>query len=134
MVNKKIINEWLNFADEDYQFASVNLKEHDKFFSRICFFFQQAAEKYLKAFIVAHKLPFRKIHDLAVLVEICGKKDKSFSQFKDNARFLTDLYIDTRYPVTWPIEQNKKEAEKAQIAAKKIGGFVKGKLHKIPKV
>ena len=131
MVNKKVINEWLVFADEDYQFASVNLEEHDKFFSRICFFFQQATEKYLKAYIVAYKLPFRKIHDLVVLVEICQQKDRSFGQFKDDAKFLTDLYVDTRYPVVWPIEQNRKDAEKAKEATKKIGDFVKEKLSKI---
>ena len=49
MVDKQIINEWLAEADEDFNFASVNLDERDKFYGRICFHFQQAAEKYLKA-------------------------------------------------------------------------------------
>ena len=57
----KIVQEWLRQAEEDFNFASDSI-HHEKYYSRICFLFQQSAEKYLKAFIVAHKLEFRKIH------------------------------------------------------------------------
>lgn len=128
MADKKIVNEWLILADEDFEFALVSLKGHDKFFSKICFHFQQAAEKYLKAYIVAYDLPFRKIHDLTKLIKICGDKDKSFKDLQDEAKYLTDLYVDTRYPAIWPVGKTRDEAEKAQKAAKKIGDFVKKKL------
>lgn len=71
MANVRVVKEWIIEADEDFNFASVNLDEQDKFFSRICFFFQQAAEKYLKAYIVAYDLTFQKIHDLTKLLKIC---------------------------------------------------------------
>ena len=128
MAKIEIVKEWLDHADEDFKFASVNLSEHDRFFSRICFHFQQAGEKYLKAFIVAHDLPFRKIHDLSHLLKICQKKDESFQDLIEEAEFLTDYYINTRYPVFWPIGETRKEAEKAKQSAKKIGDFVKEKI------
>lgn len=128
MADKKVVKEWLNSADEDFEFASVNLEEGDRFFSRICFHFQQAGEKYLKAFIVANDLPFKKIHDLTQLIEICKKKDEFFETLQNEAKFLTDLYIDTRYPAFWPIGQTREEAEKAKASAKQIGDFIKEKL------
>ncbi len=49
MADLKIVNEWLSKADEDFHFAVANLKEGSNFYAQICFHFQQAAEKYLKA-------------------------------------------------------------------------------------
>lgn len=129
MVNKKVIQEWLKEAEEDYNFASANLEEHDEFFGRICFHFQQAGEKYLKAYIIKQDLLFEKIHDLIKLVKICQKKDESFLEIAEAAGFLTDLYVDTRYPAVWPVGRSKTEAEKAREAAKTIGDFVKRKLN-----
>lgn len=64
MVDKKVIKEWLNKADEDIGFALKNLEDKSNtFYSQICFHFQQSAEKYLKAYIVAYELQFKKIHD-----------------------------------------------------------------------
>lgn len=128
MADKKIVKEWLAEAEEDFEFASISLEEQDKFFSRICFHFQQAAEKYLKAFIVAHDLPFKKIHDLTKLVEICREKDNSFQLLKKEAEFLTDFYVDTRYPTAWPVGRTREEAQKAKEATKRIGDFVKKKI------
>ena len=128
MADIKIVKEWLAQAEEDFEFALASLKKQDKFFSRICFHFQQAAEKYLKAFIVAHDLPFKKIHDLTELVKICQQKDKTFKELLENAQFLTDFYIDTRYPAFWPVGKRREEAERAREAAQKIGNFVKEKI------
>jgi HEPN domain-containing protein len=61
MVDPKVVNEWITKADEDFEFARINLEEHKPFFSQICFHFHQAAEKYLKAYIVANDLEFKKI-------------------------------------------------------------------------
>lgn len=58
MVNPKIVKEWLDKADEDFGFASSYLDKEDQFFGQICFHFHQAAEKYLKTFIVANELEF----------------------------------------------------------------------------
>ena len=70
MVDRQVVWEWLAKADEDFEFAGVNLEERKPYFSQICFHFQQAAEKYLKPYIVANSLELRKIHELPLLLKI----------------------------------------------------------------
>jgi HEPN domain-containing protein len=64
MVNNEIVQEWIIKADNDFDFALINFKEKKDFFPQICFHFHLSAEKYLKAYIIANALEFRKIHDL----------------------------------------------------------------------
>lgn len=128
MADIQIIKEWLAEADEDFEFASASLSEQDRFFSRICFHFQQAAEKYLKAFIIANELGLKKIHNLRILLDTCRKKDKKFQELKEACLFLNAFYIDTRYPAFWPVGRRREDAEKAKEAAQRIGDFVKEKV------
>ncbi|MDP2277079.1 MAG: HEPN domain-containing protein, partial [Nitrospirota bacterium] len=99
MADVKVVREWLSKADEDLNFAKVNLEEGNNFYAQICFHFQQAAEKYLKAFIVAYDLEFEKIHNLIALLKICGKKDASMLSLMEQCELLNAAYIDARYPV-----------------------------------
>ncbi len=120
MVDPAIVKEWFSKADEDFQFAEVNLKEGRNFFPQICFHFQQAAEKYLKSLIIARELKFSKIHDLEHLLEACLQNEEQLKKIKDECAFLDGFYVDTRYPVHWPVNYTRKEAEKAHKAALKI--------------
>lgn len=43
MVDHEIINEWLTMAENDFEFARINLDENKPFFAQICFHFHQAA-------------------------------------------------------------------------------------------
>jgi len=118
--------EWLEKAEEDYNFACRNLADFTiPFFSQICYHFQQAAEKYLKAYIVAYELEFKKIHDLTELLRICQKKEPSFSSLSSACEFLTDFYIETRYPVPWPVRVSREEAKKARKYTKDIRDFIR---------
>lgn len=71
MPDDRLIREWIAKADEDLAFARVNFEEGRNYYAQICFHFQQAAEKYLKAVVVANNLEFRKIHDLVALLNQC---------------------------------------------------------------
>jgi HEPN domain-containing protein len=128
MVDDKIIKEWLIKADEDFAFASINFEEEKPFFAQICFHFHQSAEKYLKAFIIANSLGFRKTHDLILLLKECSKADPSFNQLSEHCEYLGTFFIETRYPVTWPVDFSKKAAKRAFQAAENIRNFVKKKL------
>jgi HEPN domain-containing protein len=129
MVDREIIREWLTKASEDFEFAHINLEEGKNFFPQICFHFQQAAEKFLKAYIVAQELEFRKIHDLLMLLKICLEKDSSFEALRPDCEFLSPYYIDTRYPVHWPTHFTQEEARKAFQSAQRIKSSVEAKLH-----
>ena len=39
MVDINIVHEWIDKADEDFEFARVNLEENKPFFAQICFHF-----------------------------------------------------------------------------------------------
>jgi HEPN domain-containing protein len=128
MVDTRIVEEWIIKADEDFEFASMNLKEGKIFFAQICFHFQQAAEKYLKSFIIAHELEFRKIHELPLLLKICSSKDSSLEQIREECEYLSPFYVDTRYPVHWPTNFSLQEAQKAYQSASRVRSLIKEKL------
>ncbi len=124
MVDRKIIEEWLLKADEDFEFAS-SVSEFSNYHGQICFHYQQAAEKYLKAFIIAHGLEFKKIHDLSELLNLCRAKEPALSEIEEDCIFLNRFYIDARYPVHWPVNYNKKVVSASEKAAGNIAGAVK---------
>ena len=128
MVDKEIIREWLAKANEDFEFARINLEERKPFFAHICFHFQQAAEKYLKAYIIARELEFRKLHDLPILLRQCEEKDAGFGQLQEDCEFLAAYYVNTRYPAHWPTHFSFEETEKAFQSAKRIKSFIEHKL------
>ena len=130
MAEPRIINEWLSKADDDFNFADANLKEDSTFFAQICFHFHQAAEKYLKTFIIANDLEFGKIHNLITLLKSSSKIEPSLSSLLEECEFLNTSYIDTRYPVYWPTNYTKEKTLKAKESAKKIGETIKELLKK----
>ncbi|MDI6735488.1 MAG: HEPN domain-containing protein [bacterium] len=120
----EIIKEWIEKAEEDFGFASTSI-EHTDYFAQICFHFQQAAEKYLKAFIIANELEFRPIHNLLELLEICREKESEISEIEEDCRYLNPFYIDTRYPVHWPTHYDKETAIKARDSVKEIRKWIR---------
>ena len=124
----EIVKEWIEKAEEDYGFASTSI-EYTDYFAQICFHFQQAAEKYLKAFIIANDLEFRPVHNLLELLEICRNKEAGIEELEEACRYLNPLYIDTRYPVHWPTHYNKETATKAKDLAEEIRKWIKSSLN-----
>ena len=120
--------DWLIIADNDYKFGNVSLEEFDEFYALIGYHFQQAGEKYLKAYIIKNNLDFKKTHDLPFLLSVCQNYEAEFEDLKEECSFLNRLSVDTRYPAVYDIGATKEDAEQARDAAKKIGDFVKGKI------
>lgn len=129
MADASIVSEWLRWADEDFAFAEANLREGSTFYSHICFHFQQAAEKYLKALVVAYDLEFEKTHNLTYLLKTASRKEPSLSAISDQCEFLNTAYIDTRYPVHWPTNYTHNKALKSRDAAAAIGRAAKAVLN-----
>jgi len=111
MADPQLVQEWLNKAEEDFGFAASVIKE-SPYYAQICFHFHQAAEKYLKAHIVAYDLEFEKIHDLPVLLKICMQQDPGLQIILDDCKFLNRYYIEARYPVYWPPVMTKKRLKR----------------------
>lgn len=132
MVETAIVAEWLNKADEDFEFAKVNLEEGKSFFPQICFHFQQAAEKYIKAFIIAKEIEFKKVHDLGLLLKMAASRDASLEELKEDSEYLAAFYIETRYPVHWPTNFTRSEASRAHHAALRIQKAIKERIGPLP--
>jgi len=128
MADRVVVREWLEKARNDYRFAETNLLEGSEFYAQICFHFQQAAEKYLKAYIISKGLAFEKVHDLVHLLRICAAAEPGFNSLKEECIFLNTAYIETRYPVHWPTNYNRETAEQAYDAAGKIAALVRDQL------
>ena len=115
-------------ADDDFRFAETNLKGGSEFYAQICFHFQQAAEKYLKAYIIGKGLAFEKVHDLVHLLKTCSAYEPAFATLKEDCIVLNTAYIETRYPVHWPTSYEKETAEQSHTAAVNIARMVRNHL------
>jgi HEPN domain-containing protein len=118
----EIAGEWIEKAEEDFGFACAGM-ECTEYFAQICFHFQQAVEKYLKAFI-AKKLDFRPVHNLLELLRICEQAAPAPSELEEACHFLNPFYIDTRYPVRWPGAYDKGTATQAREMAVVVRDWV----------
>lgn len=113
------LNSWLHKANDDELNAQSILRHKDGTPSGVCFLSQQMAEKYLKAILLHNNKPLIKIHELDKLLELCLAHYSKLSSLEDDVIYLTDFYIDTRYPGDYD-EFSWSEAEEAMHAAQRI--------------
>ncbi len=97
-MNEEVINNWIKKADEDLKVVrhEMNQEEEERATGAICFHSQQAAEKYIKAYLLTKSVNIPKSHDLEYLLTICIDLDKDFR--KMDIGNLTDYAISVRYP------------------------------------
>jgi HEPN domain-containing protein len=76
------------------------------------FSYQQAVEKFLKAYSLLLGIPFTKTHEIGELITKCEDKDKEIPAFKEEADKLTDYAIGLRYPEKL-LEPTLEEAKEA---------------------
>ena len=118
--------KWQHRAEEDIR-AMEEMLHKSGLPNPVCFHAQQAAEKYLKGFLVFHGVRFAKIHNLVLLLDKCMEIDSKFSQLKEDIVFLDTFYVETRYPGDFP-EFSMKESEDAYVAAIRVKNFVLSKI------
>jgi HEPN domain-containing protein len=126
-INSTNYKAWLAKGNFDLEDA-LRLLENGGHADTICFHAQQAAEKYLKGYLVARHVNPRAIHHLEELAKDCAKFDKGFLELLDSCLALTRYYIETRYPPLVPIEYTKKEARTAIEMSEEIVKFVQARL------
>lgn len=129
-MNAKIttyIADWFARGDDDLALVELIREKGMGSPNLACFHAQQAAEKYLKGFLAYHELHVRKIHDVEALVEDCRKIDEYFFDLQDDARFLNQFYIESRYPDDFVVFAPE-DGAKARDAALRIKEFVLKKM------
>jgi len=121
-----LVRGWLEKARRDLKVALNELRGSEPFTDIICFHAQQAAEKYLKAYLTWHEIEFPKTHALEDLVLLAGQKDPAFLALKDEVALLTPYAVETRYPeFEEPLLEDAREA--VQVA-EKVREFVLRRL------
>lgn len=125
--SRKLAYEWFEKGNHDLEDAK-RLFRNGGYTDTICFHCQQAAEKYLKGFLIFYNREPKRVHDLVTLLEDCFKIDKKFKEILVNCRYLNKYYIEARYPVDVPILYSKKETKQALNSAQKIINFITSKI------
>jgi HEPN domain-containing protein len=116
---------WWRKGDSDLTSAQLCLAA-GRAMDTACFHAQQAAEKYLKAYLVLMKKDFPFMHNLSALVELCKSEDVSFDKIQEPAEALTPYAVEARYDEDfWPDMITTQEAVHQAVT---IRDFILAKL------
>lgn len=127
-MNEEAARSWVMRAEHDFTIALRDMEYTTPTTDMVCFHMQQAAEKYLKAFLVFHGREYPHTHRLEVVIQFCGEVDPEFYQ-------LHDLGVDdlSRYATTMRYGETAympslEETRRAMELAERVKAFV---LHKL---
>lgn len=88
---KALTIEWIEKAEGNYITSGRELRaRRAPNYDATCFHAQQAAEKYLKAFLQEHNKPFPKTHNLIELLRLFLTLDPSFASQRPMLDILDD--------------------------------------------
>ena len=120
-----LVRSWLQKADSDLTALNLALDAEDAL-DTACFHAQQAAEKVLKAYLVAHSTEFPYTHNLSKLLILCGELDSEFASLEGIANSLTPFAVELRYDNDfWP---SIADVQAARHSAVTIRSFVLQRL------
>lgn len=94
-------DEWLNHAKSDLRLAYLAAGDKAIRREQVCFHAQQAAEKAIKAVLLAGKIEFPLTHDIEELLEIAESGGIKLPQDVREAGILSPYAVESRYPGYW---------------------------------
>jgi HEPN domain-containing protein len=110
---------WLAKAENDLLNIRNNVHASLVPWDTVCFHAQQAAEKHLKAFLIAQDLIPPRSHDLVALLAICTESEPALAALEADCRQLTYFGTTSRYP-NEAYEPDEKEGRLAVAASLRI--------------
>jgi len=90
--------EWFEIATKDMRRAALLLADGDA--GGAAFFVQQAAEKALKGFMLAHGWTLERAHDLEALLDDAVGFQPDLQRFRSFCEEASPFYMADRYPAT----------------------------------
>jgi HEPN domain-containing protein len=112
------VKAWVGKAENDFKNIAATLASTDPAWGTVCFHAQQAAEKYLKAYLVwKGRIPPR-THDLGLLLRLVKDFEESLGAMATDCDFLTDYAVEARYPDL--IEPDEASGRASLAAAERI--------------
>ena len=127
VIKEEFTREWVRKAEIDFKTAGHLCQSSPDFAEGAAFHSQQAAEKYLKAFLVWHQIEFHKTHDIEALLRLAEKVDDKLPEILREAVILTPYGVDYRYPGEYP-EVTIADAKRALRLADCVRAEVRGRL------
>jgi HEPN domain-containing protein len=121
-----LTTEWIEKAEGDLLTAQREYRARKRpNYDAACFHSQQAAEKYLKAWLQESGKGIPRIHNLVDLISLCIETDPSFSIIEPELRGLDGYAVSTRYP---GMSATKEEALIAIKVSKNVRLAIQQKL------
>ncbi len=100
--------DWMRHANSDLAIASVS-PPPAVLLEGLCFHTQQAAEKSIKAVLIAQSVSFPRTHSIRMLLDIAAQH-VTVPEVIQDAAGLTDYAVTTRYPgAPEPVEREDYE-------------------------
>lgn len=115
------IQAWVYKAEEDFRTAATMVrKRKEPVPDNVCFCAQQCVKKYLKAFLVFHRIYFPKVHDLLALLDFAVDADTDREILRDDLNFLSPFAVEFRYPGENATVEESKDAVKVMRRVREV--------------
>ncbi|MBI5233923.1 MAG: HEPN domain-containing protein [Deltaproteobacteria bacterium] len=118
-VKRKLVQQWMAKAEEDISAAEALLLREWPLLYPSCFHSQQAAEKYIKAFLTQYQVEFPKTHAFGELLDLVSQVDGNLATLLRDVTALNPYGVEVRYPGDAP-EPTCAEAQEALELARKV--------------
>lgn len=115
---RTVVGEWIRKGDHDLGMGRLGVESGSVYTDGIAFHCQQAAEKYVKALLVAKGLRFGRVHDLAALLDLLADDIDVPDEYYDDAEILNAYAVEVRYPAGIP-DPSADEAREALTIAER---------------
>ena len=126
----ELARQWIVKAGNDLLNADNNLNAETIPLDTVCFHCQQAAEKYLKAFLVGKGRNYPITHDLLAILENILPINPNAEQLRDDLALLTPYAVEVRYPDDF-FMPSLQDAREAREAANSVKNWLKNALPEI---
>jgi HEPN domain-containing protein len=133
-VIRGFVEEWLSKAEADLTAAEILVAAETHDYFTCAFHCQQAAEKFLKAYLVRHQVEFRKTHDLDQLLGLASQVEPTLQEELASCGWLSPFGVEFRYPgdqpeVDWTTAQNAlTEAKQVrQVVMEHLASYLGGR-------
>ncbi len=116
--------DWFEKANQDLEMARRALGPGQPLPEMACYHAHQCAEKYLKGYLIAHAVPFRFVHDLIYLTQLCMARESTFEELMPAIEILDEYGATTRYPMEGSAEPDIEAAREVIRLAEQIATLV----------
>jgi HEPN domain-containing protein len=121
--NIRLANKWVQKAEADLLNADNNLNSENIPYDTVCFHCQQAAEKLLKAYLIANGKNYPLSHDLLLILENILDFDKSAEEMRDSLINLLPYAVEVRYPDEY-FMPSQEDAVEARHTAQQVKEYI----------